>query len=319
MRYVIGVDGGATKCLLKAKDSSGNLLASLSGKTTNHLLVGVTEAGRRITRQMNDLIASFNGKKGDCACVVVGAAGIDSSKDKMIAYSFYNSLQLNCPIFCMNDGNVALYSTTKGVGIQAISGTGSIVVGRNAKGETTRSGGYPSIIYGNEGSGQWIAHYALNYVSKYLDGSVGTSILIEKIDDYFNGLNVTKLIDCAVALRRRPVDSKLAMLVYEAAKEGDAAAINIQQRGARELIDVAETCVRKLGFAQDEAFLSGVWGSVFSNNELFFDYYKEEFIRRYPNSKVIFPTGDAADGAIQLAYDFLDGKTDFIESLDIGA
>jgi N-acetylglucosamine kinase-like BadF-type ATPase len=215
----------------------------------------------------------------------------------------------------MNDGNVALYSATKGVGIQAISGTGSIVVGRNAKGDITRSGGYPAIIFGNEGSSQWIAHYALNYASKYLDGSVGNSPLIEKIDSYFNGLSINKLIDCAIALRRRPVDSKLAVLVYEAAKESDSAAINIQQKGVRELIDVAGTCVRKLGFAQDEAFISGVWGSVFEKNELFYDYYREEFTRRYPNSKVVFPAGDAADGATQLAFDYLDGKVDFIANL----
>ena len=315
MRYVIGVDGGSTKCLLKAKDSNGNLLASSIGKTTNHLLIGVTEAGRRIAKQVTDLISSFNGKKEDCACIVVGAAGIDSPKDKMIAYGFYNALLFNCPIFCMNDGNVALYSTTKGVGIQAISGTGSIIVGRNEKGETARAGGYPSIIFGNEGSSQWIALRALNYASKYLDGSVGTSPLIEKINDYFNGLNVNKLIDCAIALRRRPIDSQLAVLVCEAAKEGDLAAINIQKRGVCELIDVAETCIKKLGFTQDGAFLSGVWGSVFVKNELYYTYYKDEFIRRYPNSKVIFPTGDAADGAVQLAFDFLDGKVDFVEHL----
>jgi len=315
MRYIIGVDGGSTKCLLKAKNCNGNLLASSTEETTNHLLVGTTEAGRRITKQVNDLISSFNGKKEDCACIVVGAAGIDSPKDKLIAYEFYKSLLFNCPIFCMNDGNVALFSTTKGVGIQAISGTGSIIIGRNEKGEVARAGGYPSIIFGNEGSSQWIAHYALNYASKYLDGSVGTSPLIEKINDYFNGLNVSKLIDCAIAMKRRPVDSQLAVLVYEAAKEGDPVAINIQQKGARELIDVAETCVKKLGFAQDKAFLSGVWGSVFVKNELFYNYYKDEFIRRYPNSKIVFPTGDAADGAVQLALDFLDGKVDFIDNL----
>jgi N-acetylglucosamine kinase-like BadF-type ATPase len=315
MRYVIGVDSGSTKCLLKAKDSGGNLLAAINGKTTNHLLVGVTEAERRISKQVNDLVASFNGKKEDCACVVVGAAGIDSDKDKMIVYGFYNSLLFNCPIFCMNDGSVALYSTTKGVGIQAISGTGSIVVGRNEKGAFTRSGGYPSIMFGNEGSSQWIALYALNYASKYIDGSVGPSLMIEKISDYFSGLDASKLIDCAIALRRRPVDSQLAVLVHEAAREGDAVAADIQKKGAFELIGVAETCVRKLGFSKDSAFLSGVWGSVFVNNELYYNAYKDEFVRRYPNSKIVFPDGDAADGAIQLAFDYLDKKVDFIDEL----
>jgi len=315
MRYVIGVDSGSTKCLMKVKTKKGDTLALSTGKSTNHLLVGVTEAGRRIAKQVNDLVASFDGQKEDCACIVVGAAGIDSPKDKVIVQGLYNSLMFNCPIFCMNDGNVALYSTTKGVGIQAISGTGSIVVGRNAKGEVTRSGGYPSIIFGNEGSSQWIALYTLNHVSKYLDGSAETSPLIDKINVYFNGLDASKLIDCAIALRRRPVDSQLAILVCEAAKEGDEAAIKIQQKGARELIGVAETCVAKLGFNRDEKFLSGVWGSVFVENELYYKYYKEEFIRRYPNSEVVFPSGDAADGAVQLAYDYLDGGIDFMDDL----
>jgi len=315
MSYVIGIDGGSTKCLLKAKDRKGNLLASSVGKTTNHLLIGVTEASLRIKKQMNDLIASFDGKHSDCACIVVGAAGIDSPEDKMIAYGFYNSLLIGCPIFCMNDGYVALYSTTKGVGIQAISGTGSIVVGRNEKGKVARSGGYPSIIFGNEGSSQWIALRALHYASKYLDGCVEPSPLIEKISDFFNGLSANKLMDCAIALRRRPVDSKLSILVYDAAKEGDLAAINIQKKGVCELTDVVESCANNLGFTKDDSFLSGVWGSVFANNELFLSYYEEEFIRRYPNSKVVLPVGDAADGAAQLAFDYLDGKVDFIDTL----
>ena len=315
MQYVIGVDGGSTKCLMKAKSINGELLASSTGKTTNHLLVGVTEAGRRVVDQFDKLISSFGGKREKCACVVVGAAGIDSLKDKDIAGRFYSSLLLNCPIFCMNDGNVALYSCTRGVGIQAISGTGSIVVGRNEKGEVARAGGYPSIIFGNEGSSQWIAHNALNYASKYLDGGVGYSPLIEKIDHYFSGLSVNKLIDCAIALRHRPVDSQLAVLVCEAAEEGDSGAISIQKKGACELINVADICIRKLGFAPDDAFLSGVWGSVFAKNDLFYNEYMEEFKRRYPNSKVILPAGDAADGATQLAFDYLDGKANFIESL----
>lgn len=315
MQYVIGVDGGSTKCLMKAKSINGELLASSIGKTTNHLLVGVTEAGRRVVDQFDKLLSSFGGKREECACIVVGAAGIDSPTDKTIAGRFYNSLLLSCPIFCMNDGNVALYSATKGVGIQAISGTGSVVVGRNQNGEVARAGGYPSIIFGNEGSSQWIAHSALNYASKYLDGGVGYSLLIEKINRYFNGLTVNKLIDCAIALRHRPVDSKLAVLVCEAAQEGDQGAIEIQRKGACELINVADICIRKLGFMPNDAFLSGVWGSVFVKNELFYKEYREEFKRRYPNSTVVLPEGDAADGAAQLAFDYLDGKADFIESL----
>lgn len=152
MQYVIGVDGGSTKCQVKAKDLAGNLLAESVDKTTNHLVIGVSEARRRIARQIEALIASFGGSREDCVCVVVGAAGIDSPNDKAVVDGLYNSLLFPCPIFCMNDGSVALYTTTGGLGILAVSGTGSIVVGRNGEGRVSRSGGYPVTIFGNEGS-----------------------------------------------------------------------------------------------------------------------------------------------------------------------
>lgn len=315
MRYVIGVDGGSSKSLMKAKSLDGKLLAQSTAKTANHLLIGTVEANKRIVRQVQELVDSFGGKKEDCACIVVGAAGIDSPNDKLIVDGFYNSLLFGCPVFCMNDGNVALYATTRGVGILAISGTGSIVVGRNEKGDITRSGGYPSIIFGNEGSSQWIALYALNHASKWIDGSVEISPLIECLHDYFNGLDSSKLVECAVALRRRPVDSRLSVLVYESAKCGDQAALNILHRSACTLVDVAATCAKKLHFDVGDSFRHGVWGSVFVKNEYFFNYYKDEFLSRYPNSSVTFPDGDAADGAVQMALDYLKGQADFIDLL----
>ena len=105
------------------------------------------------------------------------------------------------------------------------------------------------------------------------------------------------------------------MLVCEAAKGGDQAAIAIQEKGARELADVAETCVKKLGFDRESEFLAGVWGSVFEKNKLFFKSYQQELTSRYPNCKVVFPEGDAADGAVGLAYDCLQGKVEFINDL----
>ena len=315
MQYVIGVDGGSTKCLMKAKDMQGNLLAESRAKTTNHHVVGTVEAQRRICHQVTELVESFGGEKKDCACIVVGAAGIDSPNDKVIVDGFYNSLLFGCPIFCMNDGSIALYATTKGVGVLSISGTGSIAVGRNAEGKVTRSGGYPSTIFGNEGSSQWIAFWALNYASKWVDGSVESSPLIEKFHAYFKGLDANKLTECAVALRKRPVDTKLPVLVYEAAKEGDPAALDILKKSAIALEEVTESCVKKLNWSTEDAFLCGVWGSVFVKNEFFFRYYKEAFLGKYPHSKVVLPEGDAADGAIQLGMDYIAGKADMISTL----
>jgi N-acetylglucosamine kinase-like BadF-type ATPase len=315
MLYVIGIDGGSTKCLLKAKDFDGNTLAELRGDTTNHLAVGEYQAGKRICKYVDSLLAMFNGKKEDCKCVVVGAAGIDSPNEKIVVEGLYEALLIPCPIFCMNDAAVALYAATKGEGVLTISGTGSIVIGRTRDGRVTRSGGYPTTIFGDEGSSRWIALQALHYASQWIDGSVLADHLINKIDRFFNGLDANKLVQCATALRRRPIDPCLAVFVYEAAKEGDFAAIDILKRGAVELFHVAKTCVEKLGFDKTPSFKAGVWGSVLENNEIFFNEYKRLFLDAYPNSEVILPGCDAADGAVMLAQDYIAGKADFISDL----
>ena len=238
MRYVIGVDGGSSKCLMKAADLDGHILAQTIDKTTNHLTVGASQAAKRIEKQITSLLASFGGRKEDCALIVVGAAGIDSPHEKSVVENLYHALLFGCPIFCMNDAAVALYATTKGLGILTIAGTGSIVVGRNSAGKVTRSGGYPVTIFGDEGSGHWIGLMALRHASMWIDESVARGTLIDLLDDYFNGLDANKLVTAAIALRRRKLDSNLGILVYQAAKAGDKAALGILQR-----------CVYETGYA----------------------------------------------------------------------
>lgn len=291
------------------------MLAESVGVTTNHLAAGMQGADKRIARQIEALLTSFGGTHEECACIVVGAAGVDSPKEKAVVNGFYRALMFDCPVFCMNDGNVAFYAATRGLGVLAISGTGSVAVGRNKQGKITRSGGYPLTIFGNEGSGQWIALRALHHASMWIDGSVPPSLLSERLNGYFGGLNADSLVEYAVALRTRMVDAPIAVLVHEAAKAGDAAAACILKDAALALLAVAETCVKKLALDKEDHFFSGVWGSVFVKNELFCRYYSQEFTRRFPVSEIVFPDGDAADGATQLAIDYLRGTADFIAEL----
>ena len=315
MRYVIGVDGGSTKCLMKAADLNGRVLAQRVDKTTNHLTIGATQAAKRIAKQINALLAAFEGKKEDCALIVVGAAGIDSPHEKSVVENLYHALLFGCPIFCMNDAAIALYATTKGLGVLTISGTGSIVIGRNQAGKVTRSGGYPVTIFGDEGSGNWIGLMALRHASRWIDESVPRGPLIDLLDTYYRRLDANKLITAAISLRRRNLDGKLAPMVYEAAKAGDPAALAILEDGATQLFRVTQTCVKKLAFDNGQPFLAGVWGSVFVKNEFFRAHYQYLFAESYPGAQVVLPQGDAADGALALARDYLAGKIDFIEDL----
>lgn len=315
MEYVIGVDGGSTKCLVKAKNLQGDTLAETVAQTTNHHVLGEVEAGRRADLLITLLLEPFGGRREDCRCVVAGAAGIDSPNDRMIVDRIYHALGFRCPVFCMNDGMVALYAATKGTGMLAICGTGSIVVGRSRDGKITRSGGHPITIMGEEGSGRWLSAMALNHMAKWVDKSVPSSALVRKVTGYFGGFDENKLNECAEVLYRCDAGTELAPLVYEAAQEGDGAAVAILEKGAGELFGVAQTVVEKLGFARETAFLSGMWGSVFVKNEFFAREYQRLFTTCYPGAKMVFPGGDAADGAADMALDYLRGRVPFIREL----
>jgi N-acetylglucosamine kinase-like BadF-type ATPase len=312
---VIGIDGGSTKCLLKAKDLAGSTVAETVGSTTNHLIVGTTQAAERIAGLIDVLLQTFGGTKAACRCVVVGAAGIDSPRDRATVTGLYGALGFECPIFCMNDGSVALYAATRGIGLVSICGTGSIVVGRNSQGKITRSGGHPITIMGNEGSSRWIAVMALRHMSRWVDQSVPMTPLVRKMIDHFQGFDADKLVQLAADLYRHAVDPQLALVVHQAAREGDQAAVDVLNRGAEELFLVAETVVKKLHLDEEPGFLAGVWGSVFVNNEIFLDQYRRLFLRHHPNAQVVFPAGDAADGAAAMATDYLRKGIPFISDL----
>jgi N-acetylglucosamine kinase-like BadF-type ATPase len=168
---------------------------------------------------------------------------------------------------------------------------------------------------GNEGSSQWIAVMALNHMSKWVDGSVPKTKLVENMIKYFHGFDSDKLIECSRSLRRNQIKPEIASLVYSAANDGDGAATAILRRGAKELFRVARDVVRKLGFENEPAFLSGMWGSVFHDAPIFAAEYARLFSREYPNSSLIRQQIDRADSAALMALDYLNGGLPFIAEL----
>jgi len=316
MKYVIGVDDGMTKYVIKAMDLEGKTLAEKSRGAINRKIVGEKKAERLVSEVIAALLNDFDAKIEDCTCVVVGSVGIDSSGDLLVVESFYATLGFPCPIFCMNDGKVALYGATGGIGVVAISSSGSIVVGRNESGKITRSGGYPLSIMGNEGSAQWLAVMALKHMSKWVDESVPTTKLVKNMIEHFNGFDSNKLIKCANNLKRNLIKPEMATLVYSAAMDGDKAAVDILRKGALELINVSKEVVQKLEFDKQSTFVCGMWGSVFHDSDIFAEEYRRLFLQEYPNSSLIYPQADGADIAAQMALDYLSGGIPFIHELE---
>lgn len=163
---VIGVDGGGTKTNVVCLDcSTKKILAQIKTTSTNWNSVGAENAKKTLLDGINSCLAEAkiskdHGKehlaflKRVVVGVGMGMSGVDRPEDKK-AYTGWilellPHLKLNetghlvDKITITNDAIAALASGNEGhlFGVVVISGTGSIALGMDSKGNSTRAGGW---------------------------------------------------------------------------------------------------------------------------------------------------------------------------------
>jgi len=193
MKYIVGIDSGGTKYLVKACDLMGNPIAQYieyAEITRTNRLFTTEGMSQRVSRNIDRCLAAFNGKRENCVYMVCGTTGIDSESDYVRINNVYQNLDgFNCPVLCINDAEAAHFAATGGIGVAVIAGTGSIAFGRNSRKETTRSGGWSISIFGDDGSGTWISRKALYHLTLWFDGRVPSSPLVDLL---FESLKIGK-------------------------------------------------------------------------------------------------------------------------------
>jgi N-acetylglucosamine kinase-like BadF-type ATPase len=134
-------------------------------------------------------------------------------------------------------------------GIVVISGTGSVVYGRNAAGAEARAGGWGP-LFSDRGSGYSISLGCLSALADLADAIGPPTLLAEKALWRFPELGR----DLATWLRgvhregwHRPEIAGLTQVVFDAAAEGDAVALRLLDEAARELARLAAGVAIRLG------------------------------------------------------------------------
>lgn len=307
MKYVLGVDSGGTKYLVRACGLEGQPLGEYTGAPAGHYRFPREEALRRINENISRCLEQFGGKREDCACLVCGTTGVDTDEDQKIVEEIYHEIDgFSCPILCANDASVAHYAVTGGVGVVVIAGTGSIAYGRNGQGEVSRSGGWPPVIFGDEGSGTWISYRALHHLSLLLDNRVEPSVLSRMTQEATGISDGKKLIETCINIEQgRWRNPGLAAVVDAAAGQGDAYAVEILQQAAQHTFTLTDSVICKLSMGGLPALRVGAWGSAIVKSPLHFRFFKELVERAYPNAEVLISQADAAQGACMMALDHL--------------
>lgn len=317
MQYVLGIDSGGTKYLVRAAATDGTVLGEYRGTTCSHYQLEVEEAQRRIDAHLTACLETFGGRREDCVRLVCGTTGYDSPEDGEILQALYHRLPgFSCPICCMNDVELAHYITTGGYGILVLGGTGSIAFGRNAQGEERRVGGWTKSIMGEEGSGRYVDAWALHHYSRYLDGCRPHSPLIDHIQQTIGSSTRKGLMDYSMAMMKPPWASpNLGPAVNQAAENGDPYAQEILRSAGEWMFKLAEETLLALGMEKDASIPVGIWGGLLLASPRMQAELRRLLSLRYPQAKLVRPVCDAAQGAVELALRWLKAGGDDCKGL----
>jgi N-acetylglucosamine kinase-like BadF-type ATPase len=186
------------------------------------------------------------------AAICLGIAGVDRDDEMQTVRDIMRRICRNVPVLVVNDALIALVAGARDApGIVVISGTGSIVYGRNAAGQAARAGGWGHMV-GDEGSGYWIGREAVAAVMRGADGRGPATRLADEILAHFGVADVSRL-PRIVYDREVPRMSVAALgpIIQRVASEGDAVAMRILERAAEELVLAAQSVTTQLEMRGD--------------------------------------------------------------------
>lgn len=263
--YFLGVDGGQSGTTAVIGDRDGRIIGWASAGPCNH--VAADEAKAKFLRVMRECISQAADRAGVAndrfKAVCFGMSGGPEDKAALIR-------ELIDADHCIvtHDAAIALAGATSGEpGIVAIAGTGSMIFGRNSRGETARAGGW-GYLFGDEGGAFDIAKHALRAVLREHEGWGAKTVLSPALIEAAAATDANDLLHrlYTPAWPRDRV-ARLAELVDRIAEEGDPVARSILQNAARELA-LQVGSVRRQLWAEGEGTLVSWVGGVFRSATL---------------------------------------------------
>ena len=241
----IGIDGGGTKTTAVVVDAGGLEIARAQADTSNPSVIGIDAASQVLV----DLIAEVRAQVGVNASLTKGWAGLSGFGRQSDHDVLRPILQPSVPdLRLTNDVEIVLAGLPNSIGVALISGTGSIVAGRNESGEFVRVGGWGHVM-GDEGSGYDIGRQALAAISRQIDGRGPESSITKLI---FDDLGITEPYDLITKVYDKSMDkagiARFAKFPLDQAYLGDAVSIQIVEDAAKSMAVMVSTAARRLGF-----------------------------------------------------------------------
>jgi N-acetylglucosamine kinase-like BadF-type ATPase len=295
-RYILGIDGGATKTLAAVLDLQERTLHFGHAGPSNEDAVGTRLAVKAILDATDQALAGAGIVHAQLASAVVAVAGTDTAS---IDRHLHDTRADHWIV--VNDV-VGAWATATGAqpGVGAISGTGSNVFGvgpahspEDRVGRTWRAGGWGHLL-GDEGSGYWLGAQSLVAALHDRDGSGPPTALSDAALAFFRSPSVETL---AASVYTTPLTkgevAAFAVETSRLAHEGDVVARELFARAAGLLGAQIHAVIANTGLTGD--FPVGLIGSAFRAGEVFITPLTDAIHAVAPEARV-FPVEMAPVG-----------------------
>jgi N-acetylglucosamine kinase-like BadF-type ATPase len=299
MNIYLGFDGGGTKTECIVLDADGRIAGHGNSGPSNPLRVGYDAACAALQLAAATAVTSAKCAPSDVRGICAGLAGAGRRNVAEEMRVRLSRIWPGASIQIVTDAEAALETAVGNApGVVLIAGTGSIALGRNAKGELARAGGYGPWI-GDAGSAFDIGRQAALAVARARDLAAPATILAEMI---------LAVLDCRawddvvekVAAGPGSVFPKLVPVVMQAAEEGDSAARLILTCAALDLAKIALAVIGRLNMA-DADFRVARAGGVFGRNYIVDSRVDDLIVRVAPGAHVGLLEHPPALGAARVA------------------
>jgi len=279
-RFVMGIDGGATKTLAAVYDLTAGTVHLGHGGPSNQDAVGAQAAVAALLQAADEAVGRAGITNEDLGSAVLAIAGTDTD-------AVLREVRAARPeAWVVVNDVVAAWATatSAGPGVAVISGTGSNVFGVGPDGRTWRSGGWGHVL-GDEGSGYWLGVHSIRAALRDLDASGPPTGLSDAVREYFGAPSVEA---AATSVYSRPMTkgdiAAFAIETGRLADEGDAVAIGLYEEAAELLAGQIAAVVRLTGLTGE--FPVGLIGSGFRAGDVFTGPLTREIARFAPQAGI---------------------------------
>jgi N-acetylglucosamine kinase-like BadF-type ATPase len=296
-RYLLGIDGGATKTLAAVLDLDEHAIHLAHGGPSNEDAVGSRSAVAALVAVADKALERAGIGAAELAAGVLAVAGTDTDAIVRLVHAAKGDDWI-----VVNDVVGAWAAATAArPGIGAISGTGSNVFGVGPDDRTWRVGGWGHLL-GDEGSGYWLGVESIRAALRDRDGSGPETGLSDAALAFFEAASVEAV---ASLVYSKPLSkSEIAAFTVEThrlAERGDAVAAELYRRGAELLGKQVVEVARRTELAQQASFPVGLIGSVFKAGAIFVDPLAAVMHESAPGAQLAIVEMAPVGGSLQLA------------------